>query len=253
MTEATIDPAALTYDDRGLLPVVVQDVLSGAVLMLAYANREAVELTLATGQAHFFSRSRQELWRKGATSGNTLAVVEVLQDCDRDALLVRALPAGPACHNYTRSCFEPNVAEFELGWLAHILAERASAPPEESYTARLVGQGVDRIARKVAEEAGETVIAGVRADAEPGSVERRDDLAAETADLAYHLLVLLQATGVELADVAAELGRRHQEARGTGRAPGPPASASATGCGSEDPRTRRARRQVAGKTGKEPS
>lgn len=215
MTETTIDPATLTYDDRGLLPVVVQDVLSGAVLMLAYANRQAVELTLSTRQAHFFSRSRQELWRKGATSGNTLAVVEVLEDCDRDALLVRALPAGPACHNNTRSCFEPNAAEFELGWLRRVLAERAAAEPEESYTARLLDQGVDRIARKVAEEAGETVIAGVRADAEPDSVGRRNDLAAEAADLAYHLLVLLQATGVELGDVAAELGRRHRGAGGT--------------------------------------
>lgn len=215
MTETTIDPAALTYDDRGLLPVVVQDVLSGAVLMLAYANREAVELTLSTREAHFFSRSRQELWRKGATSGNTLAVVEVLEDCDRDALLVRALPAGPACHNNTRSCFEPNPAEFELGWLRRVLTERAGAEPEESYTARLLDQGVDRIARKVAEEAGETVIAGVRADAEPDSAGRRDDLAAEAADLAYHLLVLLQATGVELGDVAAELGRRHRGAGGS--------------------------------------
>ena len=212
MTPKAIDPAALAYDDRGLLPVVVQDVLSGAVLMLAYANREAVELTLATGEAHFYSRSRQELWRKGATSGNTLAVVEVLQDCDRDTLLVRALPAGPACHNNTRSCFEPNAAEFELGWLARVLVERAEAGPEESYTARLLDQGVDRIARKVAEEAGETVIAGVRADAAPESAERRGDLAAEVADLAYHLLVLLQATGVGIADVAAELGRRHHAA-----------------------------------------
>ncbi len=210
---AAIDPTALAYDDRGLLPVVVQDVLSGAVLMVAWANREAVERTLETGQAHFFSRSRQELWRKGATSGNTLAVVEVLQDCDRDTLLLRALPAGPACHLGTRSCFEPNMAEFELGWLRQVLAERASAPPEQSYTARLLGQGVDRIARKVAEEAGETVIAGVRADAEPESEARRNDLAAEAADLAYHLLVLLQATGVDLSEVAAELGRRHRHTR----------------------------------------
>ena len=94
MTATAIDPAALTYDDRGLLPVVVQDVLSGAVLMLAYANREAVELTLATGEAHFYSRSRQQLWRKGATSGNTLAVVEVLQDCDRDAVWCGPCPPG---------------------------------------------------------------------------------------------------------------------------------------------------------------
>ncbi len=207
-----IDPAALVYDDRGLITVVVQDVLSGAVLMVAWANRKAVELTLSTGQAHFWSRSRRKMWRKGATSGHTLAVVEVLQDCDRDTLLVRALPAGPACHHYTRTCFEPNPATLELGWLARVLAERGAASPDDSYTARLLGQGVDRIARKVAEEAGETVIAGVRADAEPESPDRREDLVGEVADLAYHVLVLLRATGVDAAEVAAELGRRHRSA-----------------------------------------
>ncbi len=213
--QPAIDPADLTYDDRGLLPVVVQDVLSGAVLMLAYANREAVELTLRTGEAHFFSRSRRELWRKGATSGNTLQVVEVLQDCDRDALLVRALPAGPACHENTRSCFEPNPATLELGWLERVLALRASASPEQSYTARLLAGGVDRIARKVAEEAGETVIAGVRADAERESPVRRAELAAEAGDLLYHLLVLLLAVDVGAGDLAAELGRRHEQVGGS--------------------------------------
>ena len=117
-----VDPAALRYDENGLLPVVVQDVASGAVLMLAFADREAVEKTLETGQAHFWSRSSRALWRKGETSGNVLEVVEVRADCDDDALLVRARPAGPACHRGTRSCFEPNTAQLELGWLAAVAA-----------------------------------------------------------------------------------------------------------------------------------
>src|SRR3954462_10378532 len=124
----------LRFDAAGLLPVVVQDAGSGAVLMLAYANREAVEKTLATRQAWFWSRSRQSLWNKGETSGNTLQVLEVTADCDGDALLVRALPAGPACHRGTRSCFEPNPARLELGWLAEGLASRPGADPRASST-----------------------------------------------------------------------------------------------------------------------
>ena len=197
----TLDPSTLRYDDRGLLPVVVQDAGSGAVLMLAYANREAVELTLSTGEAHFWSRSRQSLWRKGETSGNTLSVVEVTADCDGDALLVRARPAGPACHRGTRTCFEPNPARLELGWLAAILEERRSADPATSYTARLLREGIERIAQKVGEEGVETAIAAVAG--------RRDRVVSESADLLYHLLVLLQATGVEPGEIAEELLRRH--------------------------------------------
>ena len=192
----------LRFDDRGLIPVVVQDVGSGAVLMLAYANREAVELTLETGQAHFWSRSRQALWRKGETSGNTLAVVEVTPDCDGDALLVRARPAGPTCHRGTRSCFEPNPARLELGWLASVIADRRGADPETSYTARLLAQGIERIAQKVGEEGVETVIAAVA----PG---RRAELAGEAADLLYHLLVLLEACGVRPDEIGEVLLRRH--------------------------------------------
>lgn len=196
-----MNPSTLNYDDRGLLPVVVQDVGTGAVLMLAFANREAVELTLATGEAHFWSRSRQALWRKGETSGNTLQVVEVLEDCDGDALLVRARPAGPACHRGTRTCFEPNPARLELGWLASVLEERRSADPEASYTARLLASGIERIAQKVGEEGVETAIAAVAG--------RRDGVVNEAADLLYHLLVLLQASGVEPGEIAEELLRRH--------------------------------------------
>ncbi len=158
-----IDLAALRFDDRGLIPVVVQDVGSGAVLMLAYADREAVEKTLSTGQAHFWSRSRQSLWKKGETSGNTLQVVEMTADCDGDALLVRARPAGPTCHRGTRSCFEPNAARLELGWLAAVLESRRDADPETSYTARLLACGIERIAQKVGEEGVETAIAAVSA------------------------------------------------------------------------------------------
>jgi len=196
-----LDPATLQFDDRGLIPVVVQDVGSGAVLMLAYANREAVERTLATGQVWFWSRSRQELWRKGATSGNTLAMVEMTADCDSDALLVRARPAGPACHRGTRTCFEPNPAQLELGWLATFLRERAGADPAESYTARLISEGMERIAQKVGEEAVETVIAAV--------ANHRQALIGEATDLLYHLLVLLQASGVEPEEITSELLRRH--------------------------------------------
>ncbi|HWN41791.1 MAG TPA: bifunctional phosphoribosyl-AMP cyclohydrolase/phosphoribosyl-ATP diphosphatase HisIE [Thermoanaerobaculia bacterium] len=200
----TLDPSALKYDDRGLLPVVVQDAGSAAVLMLAFANREAVELTLSTGEAHFWSRSRQSLWRKGETSGNTLHVVEVTADCDGDALLVRAHPAGPACHRGTRTCFEPNPVRLELGWLAAVLEERRSADPAASYTARLLQSGIERIAQKVGEEGVETVIAALSAD-----TGRRERVVSESADLLYHLLVLLQASGVEPGEIAEELLRRH--------------------------------------------
>jgi phosphoribosyl-ATP pyrophosphohydrolase/phosphoribosyl-AMP cyclohydrolase len=198
----------LRFDDRGLIPVVVQDVGSGAVLMLAYANREAVERTLETGQAHFWSRSRQSLWRKGETSGNTLAVVEVTPDCDGDALLVRARPAGPTCHRGTRSCFEPNAARLELGWLAAVLASRRGADPGTSYTARLLERGIERIAQKVGEEGVETAIAAVSASAHGGE-ERRNALVGEAADLLYHLLVLLEASGVDPSEIGNELLRRH--------------------------------------------
>ena len=170
--------------------------------MLAYANREAVEKTLATGEVHFWSRSRQELWRKGATSGNVLHAVSVTADCDQDALLVRAHPAGPTCHKGTRSCFEPNPAKLELGWLAEILAARKDADPKTSYTARLLQAGVERVAQKVGEEAVETVIASLT----------RNQQTEETADLLYHLLVLLQATDLDAEEVARELRGRHTSA-----------------------------------------
>jgi phosphoribosyl-ATP pyrophosphohydrolase/phosphoribosyl-AMP cyclohydrolase len=209
----TLDPNTLVYDDKGLLPVVVQEVGSGAVLMLAFADREAVEKTLATGFVHFYSRSRRSLWKKGETSGNTLEVVSVTADCDRDALLVRARANGPTCHQGTRSCFEPNPARLELGWLSEILERRRDAGGEAgtgaSYTARLLAEGLPRIAQKVGEEAVEVVVAAL-SDPDPAS-GRRDPLVLESADLLYHLLVLLLARGVPPGEVAAELLRRAEK------------------------------------------
>jgi phosphoribosyl-ATP pyrophosphohydrolase/phosphoribosyl-AMP cyclohydrolase len=211
----TIDLATLRFDDRGLIPVVVQDVGSGAVLMLAWANREAVEKTLETRQAHFWSRSRRSLWKKGETSGNTLQVIDVTADCDGDSLLVRALPAGPTCHRGTRSCFEPNPARLELGWLAAVLESRRDADPETSYTTRLLARGIERIAQKVGEEGVEAAIAAVslatRGEGEDG--ERRKALMGEAADLLYHLLVLLQASGIDPAEIKNVLLERHGLAR----------------------------------------
>lgn len=223
---SAVDPAALDYGEDGLLPVVVQDVVSGAVLMVAYADREAVDATLATGFAHFHSRSRDALWKKGETSGNVLRVRSVAADCDSDALLYRADPTGPTCHRGTRSCFEEpgegvSGARLELGWLWEVLQERRRTAPEGSYTARLLAAGVDRVARKVGEEATETVIAALRAaptgarppEAGEDAGGEGDELAAEAADLLYHLLVLLLAAGSEPGAVAAELRRRHAAPR----------------------------------------
>lgn len=217
------DPESLTYDDRGLLPVVVQDVGSGAVLMVAWADRAALRRTAETGFACFFSRSRGEPWLKGETSGHRMRVVEARADCDRDTLLLRVRPEGPACHTGAWTCFEPvrpdhgpdgvgAPAGLELGWLARVIAGRRDADPEESYTARLLAAGPERIGRKLGEEAMETVLAAVVPPVADRSEEGEDDqdsLAWEAADLVYHLLVLLESRGVEVAEVAAELARRH--------------------------------------------
>lgn len=204
-------PDSLTYDERGLLPVVVQDVASGAVLMVAWADRAAVTRTAETGFACFFSRSRGEPWMKGETSGNRLRVVEARADCDRDTLLLRVDPEGPACHTGDRTCFEPNPSQLELGWLARTIASRRGADPETSYTARLLAAGPERIGRKLGEEAMETVLAAVvPPSGGDGSDDGKDSLAWEAADLLYHLLVLLESKNVDLTTVTAELARRHR-------------------------------------------
>jgi phosphoribosyl-ATP pyrophosphohydrolase/phosphoribosyl-AMP cyclohydrolase len=198
-------PDGLTFDAAGLLPVVVQDRASGDVLMLAWANAEALERTAATGLAHFWSRSRQALWRKGETSGNSLRVIETRSDCDRDTLLLVVDPEGPACHTGARTCFgetSPTAAGM-LEELARVVAERAEAPPEESYTARLLAKGPDQVLKKIGEEATEVVLAG-RAQSD-------ERLAEETADLIYHLLVALRQRGVPWVKVMDELRRRRTE------------------------------------------
>jgi phosphoribosyl-ATP pyrophosphohydrolase/phosphoribosyl-AMP cyclohydrolase len=183
-----------------LLPVVVTDAASGDLLMLAWANREAVGATERTGYAHFWSRSRNELWRKGANSGNTMRVVGLTADCDADAIAYRVEPTGPACHTGARSCFD-GPDRFDLGALERVVAERREADPAQSYTARLLAAGSRRAAEKVTEEAGELSSAALA-----GSDE---EVVAEAADLLYHALVLLASRGIGLTAVEDELGLRH--------------------------------------------
>ena len=183
-----------------LLPVVVTDASSGRLLMLAWANRAAVEATERTGEAHFWSRSRAELWRKGATSGNFMRVVGMAVDCDADAIAYRVEPTGPACHTGTRSCFDGEAA-FTLAELSGVIRERRGADPATSYTARLLAGGPRRPAEKVTEEAGELSAAALAGT--------DDEVIAEAADLLYHALVLLEARGLGLSAVEAELGGRH--------------------------------------------
>jgi phosphoribosyl-ATP pyrophosphohydrolase/phosphoribosyl-AMP cyclohydrolase len=205
----------VVFDENGLVPVIAQDVATGDVLTLAYANREAVEKTLSSGEAHYYSRSRSELWRKGATSGNTQRVVEVRLDCDADALLYVVEPHGPACHTGQKSCFFTTLAgegvgvapagesEVHLGTiverLAATIAQRHREMPEGSYTVSLIQSGPERLSQKVGEEAVEVIVAAL-------SDER---LPEEAADLIYHLLVLLEERGVGVEDVAKVLHDRH--------------------------------------------
>jgi phosphoribosyl-AMP cyclohydrolase / phosphoribosyl-ATP pyrophosphohydrolase len=184
----------------GLVPAIVQDADSRAVLMLGYMNREATALTEQTGNVTFFSRSRQEIWVKGETSGNYLRLVSMIADCDSDAVLVLARPAGPTCHTGTTTCFgEPEIDT--IAELESIIADRRANPAETSYVSSLFAKGINKIAQKVGEEAVETVIAA-----------KDDDLSlfkAEAADLFFHYLILLNAKGVSLADIKDELkGRR---------------------------------------------
>ena len=187
----------------GLVPAIVQHAVSGQVLMWGYMNREALDETVKTGRATFFSRSKNRLWVKGETSGNFLNVVDIDVDCDRDTLLVLADPVGPTCHLGNDSCF----ADAKHGWLflwqlERLLAERKGADPESSYTARLYQKGTKRIAQKVGEEGVETALAA--------TVRDREELTNEASDLVYHLLVLLQDQDLDLARIIANLEGRHR-------------------------------------------
>lgn len=201
----------LKFDQAGLIPVVVQDAVSGRVLMLGYQDREAFERTLASGRVWFYSRSRQRLWQKGETSGHELRVRQVLADCDGDVLLILAEPAGPTCHTGAESCFFEKLAGPDEGdWLPlsrvpealfKVILDRQQNPRAESYVAGLLAGGVDRVAQKLGEEAVEAVIAAKNDDPEA--------LIRELADLWFHTLVLMAARGLRPADVWAELARRH--------------------------------------------
>lgn len=210
------------YDERGLVPAIVQDSIDGRVLMLGYLDAEALAATLATGDVHFHSRSRGRLWRKGETSGHVLRLVDLAVDCDGDALLLIVDPTGPTCHRDTRSCFDPDGAPAArstqgFAWLETLwttVQARASARPEGSYTARLLAGGVDAVARKVTEEATEVLMAARDdAAAEAAGTDRtmaRNALAGETADLLFHALVLLAERGLPPAEVVTALRARHR-------------------------------------------
>jgi phosphoribosyl-ATP pyrophosphohydrolase/phosphoribosyl-AMP cyclohydrolase len=201
-----VDDSEIAFDERGLVPCVVQDWRSGEVLTLAYMNAEALTRTRQTGEMHFFSRSRQELWHKGATSGNTQALKAIRYDCDGDALLALVDPAGPACHTGERTCFhrgelEPLVPFESLPTLERTIAARAAQHPEGSYTAALLGDPA-LVGAKVQEEAEEVT----RAARE----ESDQRVAEEAADVIYHLAVLLAGRGLSLADAERVLDDRRQ-------------------------------------------
>ena len=205
-----IDPELLDWAKMdGLIPAIVQDAASGEVRMLGYMDRAALDATIADKLVTFHSRSRLKPWRKGETSGNLLDLVDIKADCDGDALLVLAHPRGPTCHIGTASCFGadgPPGMGF-LVMLAHLLKQRASADPATSYTARLIGQGINRLAQKVGEEGVEVALAAVAGDA--------TELTSEAADLVYHLTLLLEASDTSWDAVIAELKRRHAASKVT--------------------------------------
>jgi len=199
----------MKYDENGLIPAIIQDAETKEVLTLAYMNQESYEKTLATGETWFYSRSRQELWHKGETSGNTQKVVNVSYDCDQDALLVLVNPKGPACHTGAVSCFSERIFGEEspgsvyqiLQTLEQIITDRERERPEGAYTTYLFEKGVDKILKKVGEEAAEVIIAAKNRD--------HDELKWEAADLLYHLQVLLVEQGLPFKEVLKTLEERH--------------------------------------------
>ncbi|EOV9220272.1 TPA: bifunctional phosphoribosyl-AMP cyclohydrolase/phosphoribosyl-ATP diphosphatase HisIE [Proteus mirabilis] len=189
-----------------LMPVIIQNAISGDVLMLGYMDKAALEMTLNSGKVTFYSRTKQRLWTKGETSGNFLKLVDIYPDCDNDTLLILAHPIGPTCHNGTESCFAP--AQSQWGFLyelENLLRERKSASQNSSYTAQLYASGTKRIAQKVGEEGVETALAA--------TVNDREELKNEASDLLYHLMVLLQDQSLSLSDVIDCLQKRHKKAQ----------------------------------------
>ncbi len=206
----------LTFNDQGLIPAILQDYYTREILMMAWMNKESLEKTIDSGVATFFSRSRQKLWTKGETSGHFQHIVAIDFDCDGDALLVQVIPDGPACHTGHQSCFYRNLITDPakatgnitiLHELADQVADRRQNPVAGSYTNYLMNEGVDKICKKIGEEASETIIAAKNDD--PA------ELTAESSDLIYHLAVLLNNQGVTFDDLFTLLTSRHQEKRGT--------------------------------------
>lgn len=197
----------LKFDENGLIPAIVVDAVSKDVLTLAYMNKESLEITLREKRTCFFSRSRQQLWRKGETSGNYQTVVSITADCDKDALVVKVEKAGPACHTGAESCFfaplyiNEEKSEFSLRGLYDLLLERNRERPEGSYTTYLFEKGLDKILKKVGEESTEVIIAG--------KAEDKKETVYEIADLAYHIMVLMVQMGITVEDVHKELASRH--------------------------------------------
>lgn len=204
-----MDLANVHFDANGLVPVIVQDARTGQVLTLAYANLEALEQTLQTRQSTFWSRSRGELWVKGLTSGHTQEVLEVVLDCDQDAVLYKVIPQGPACHTGAESCFHhpltptphPPLGEV-LEKVYQTIQQRIRTLPEGSYVAKMHQAGLDRLLKKIGEEAGEVIIAAKN--------QGSDELAWEASDLLFHLLFVLAEQGVTPADLARTLWERHK-------------------------------------------
>jgi phosphoribosyl-ATP pyrophosphohydrolase/phosphoribosyl-AMP cyclohydrolase len=223
MSERATNHVEVQFGRDGLAPAIVQDAADGRVLMLAWMDAEALAATLETGDVHFHSRSRGRLWRKGETSGNVLRLRSLATDCDADAILVTAEPAGPTCHRGTRSCFDddPGVIEpssQDFAWLESLwatIASRASERPDGSYTTQLLDGGVDAVGRKVTEEATEVLVAAKNdAIAEAAAAPReatRAALSGEVADLLYHALVLLAERDIPPNEVIAVLRTRHEQ------------------------------------------
>ena len=202
-----IDINELKFDEKGLIPAIVQDAVTKQVLTLAYMNKESLQISMEKGLTCFFSRSRQELWLKGETSGNYQHIVSITADCDRDALTVLVEPDGPACHLGTRSCFEypvwksEELEEFSPEGLMELLRQRKEEMPEGSYTTYLFQKGLDKILKKVGEESTEVIIAA--------KAEDKAETIYEIADLAYHVMVLMLQAGISLEDIHRELASRH--------------------------------------------
>ena len=198
----------LKFDNAGLIPAIVIDYYTDELLMLAYMNRESLEISLTEGTTCFFSRSRKELWRKGATSGNVQHIVSVTADCDCDALKIVVKKDGPACHTGNESCFFNTIIDsgeqktaFSLNSLAGLISDRRANPKEGSYTNYLFDKGLDKILKKVGEESTEVIIAAKAGD--------KAETVYEISDLAYHILVLMENSGISVDEITAELASRH--------------------------------------------